>query len=59
MSLPISIEDLWAAVDFRPNERQQEAILHTAGPGLGKTPSFFLFAFFGGGLPPPLSSGKM
>lgn len=38
------IEDLWAEVDFDPNESQREAILHvagplflTAGPGSGKT----------------------
>jgi DNA helicase-2/ATP-dependent DNA helicase PcrA len=40
----ITIEDLWADVDFEPNESQRQAILHTggplfltAGPGSGKT----------------------
>jgi DNA helicase-2/ATP-dependent DNA helicase PcrA len=40
----ITIEQLWADVDFKPNARQEEAILHTegplfltAGPGSGKT----------------------
>lgn len=39
-----SIEQLWAAADFKPTPQQQEAILHTegplfltAGPGSGKT----------------------
>jgi DNA helicase-2/ATP-dependent DNA helicase PcrA len=41
---PLTIEKLWAAVDFKPNDNQREAILHTqgplfltAGPGSGKT----------------------
>jgi len=40
----ITIENLWADVDFEPNESQRQAILHTrgplfltAGPGSGKT----------------------
>ncbi len=40
----LSIEDLWNLVDFKPNDNQREAILHTegplylpAGPGSGKT----------------------
>ena len=40
----LSIEDLWKTVDFKPNDQQIEAILHTegplyltAGPGSGKT----------------------
>jgi DNA helicase-2/ATP-dependent DNA helicase PcrA len=39
-----TLNDLWAAVDFKPNDAQKEAILHTtgplylpAGPGSGKT----------------------
>ena len=40
----ITIEDLWKLKDFKPNDSQREAILHTdgplfltAGPGSGKT----------------------
>jgi DNA helicase-2/ATP-dependent DNA helicase PcrA len=41
---PVTIEDLWNQRDFKPNDSQREAILHTtgplfltAGPGSGKT----------------------
>jgi len=45
MSQPnFTLPDLWATVDFKPNDAQKEAILHTegplylpAGPGSGKT----------------------
>ncbi|HEY0080660.1 MAG TPA: ATP-dependent helicase [Pyrinomonadaceae bacterium] len=44
MTSSITIKDLWGDVDFNPNDRQREAILHsegplflTAGPGSGKT----------------------
>jgi len=45
MHIPkFTIDDLWKKADFKPNENQKAAILHTngplylpAGPGSGKT----------------------